>query len=158
MQEESHSSPNVASRMQLSARIQHDRKIAMKEKNALWKEVLSYIRAQIKNKEIDTKKDLIDDEVMQVIKKDIKSRNETLETLDEWSEEFVKQHNAIDLLQWYLPEPLSSEEIRAWIEAYLNNTVVEDINPHRGAIQWWLKAEYWWRVDGKTVNDVINSL
>ena len=137
--------------------IQNDRKTAMKEKNLLGKEVLSYIRSQIKNKEIDTKETLTNDEVIAVIKKDIKSRNETLETLEDGSDEFQKQHDAITLLTWYLPEPLSRQEIIDWIRAYLQEHTPDNLNPHRGAIQSWLKGAFWARVDWKLVNEIIGE-
>ena len=139
----------------LADQIQDDWKTAMKEKNVLRKEILSYIRAQIKNKAIDTKWELTDDDVIQVIKKEIKSRKETLESLDDESEEWQYQYAVIKLLQDYLPKPLGDEEMIAWIKRYRTESNEPISNAHRWAIQSGLRSQYWARVDWKRVNEII---
>ena len=64
--------------MTLLERITEDYKQAMKAHDEVRKLALNYLIAQIKNKKIELQSDLSDDDIVSVIKKEIKSLNETL--------------------------------------------------------------------------------
>ena len=67
--------------MSLYTTLQDDYKAAFKERRVLEKDALNYLLAQLKNKQIDLHRELTDDEVMQAIKKEIKTRRETVDLL-----------------------------------------------------------------------------
>ncbi|MFZ5341974.1 MAG: GatB/YqeY domain-containing protein [Patescibacteria group bacterium] len=68
--------------MSLSQQLTADYIEAMKNKEQIKKEILNYIVAQIKYKKIELQKDPSDADVIQIIKKEIKAREESLEYLN----------------------------------------------------------------------------
>jgi hypothetical protein len=58
-----------------------DYKQAMRDKDVIKKSVLNFVVAQIKGKQIDTQKELTNDEIIAIIKKEIKSMKEAMEFL-----------------------------------------------------------------------------
>ena len=62
----------------LYTQLQEEYKQAMRDRNKITKEILSFVLAQLKNKQIDQQAELTDDEVIKVIKKEIKGRKEAL--------------------------------------------------------------------------------
>ena len=65
----------------LQDKITADYKEAYKARDDLKKSALSYIISQINNKQIEVQRELQDDEIIAVIKKEIKSRQETIDFL-----------------------------------------------------------------------------
>ena len=55
-----------------------DYKLAMKEKNEIKKSALNFVLAQIKNKKIELQRELNDDEIIAVLKKEVKALNEAI--------------------------------------------------------------------------------
>jgi len=64
--------------MALYAQLQEDYKTAFKAKEKISKEILNFVIASLKNKQIELQKELTDDDVIKVIKKEIKMREETI--------------------------------------------------------------------------------
>jgi len=58
--------------------LQDDLKQAMKDKNIVTRDILRFVISQIKNKEIDTQKPLTDDEIIKIIKKEVKQIDEVI--------------------------------------------------------------------------------
>jgi uncharacterized protein YqeY len=67
--------------MSLNDKIMNDYKEAFKAKDTIKKEILNYIIAQMKYKKIEIQKDLQDDDIISVIKKEIKTRKESIDYL-----------------------------------------------------------------------------
>ena len=63
-------------------KIQNDYIQAMKNKETLKKSALNYLIAQIKNKKIELQRDPNDEEIISVIKKEVKSLNEAISFLE----------------------------------------------------------------------------
>ena len=55
-----------------------DYKLATKEKNEIKKSALNFVLAQIKNKKIELQRELNDDEIIAVLKKEVKALNEAI--------------------------------------------------------------------------------
>jgi len=64
--------------MTLFEQLQQDWKIAFKAREKVKKDILNFVIAQIKQKQIDTKETLTDEQVMKTIKKEIKTRAESI--------------------------------------------------------------------------------
>ena len=62
--------------------LQADFKTAFKERKDIEKGILNYVLAQVKNKMIDTRQDLTDEEVQQILKKEVKALQEAAEYLE----------------------------------------------------------------------------
>ena len=75
--------------------------------------ILRMAHAEIKQVEVDTRKDLTDDDVIIIIKKMVKQRKESLKAFQDAKREdlAVIEEKEIEFLSKYLPEPLSEDEL-----------------------------------------------
>jgi|AutmiccommuBRH23_1029490.scaffolds.fasta_scaffold00711_15 uncharacterized protein YqeY len=100
--------------MSLKEDLSAELKIAMKESNTDSKRVIRMVIASVKNLEIDKGKLLNDDEVISIIHKEIKSRNEVIDgaKLSNRQDLINEAENDKKILNRFLPEGLSHEEIK----------------------------------------------
>lgn len=104
--------------MALTDTIIKDMTSAMKSQDKFTLSVLRMLKTAIQNEKINKKHDLSDDEVISVIKKQVKTRKDSIVeyTKYEKNEEVENLTNEIKCLSKYLPEELSEEEITKVIE------------------------------------------
>jgi uncharacterized protein YqeY len=136
-------------------------KAAMKEKEA-GKERLSVIRmtrAAIKNAEIDKKKELADDEILQILAKEVKQRQDTIPVYQKANREDIaaKLENEIVILQEYLPQQLTEDELKAIITETIAQTGVAGIKD-MGKLMGAIMPKITGRADGKLVNQLVRQL
>lgn len=95
-----------------------DYKQAMRDRDAVKKQALNYIIAQIKNKQIDSSEELTDNEIHTLIRKEIKARLETISFLEkaENNDEVANEQAVIDILDSYLPSLMNEEETKKAIQ------------------------------------------
>lgn len=145
--------------MTLLSQITEDYKQAMKNHEEVKKLALNYLLAQIKNKKIELRTDPTDDDVISVIKKEIKSLNETLLFLEKAnkSDEIAIETQKKEVLQSYLPVILSREQTEALIDETVSKLWITDLKIQRWLLMKELMAEHKSELDGAVVNDIINS-
>ena len=145
--------------MTLLEQITEDYKQAMKNHEEVKKSALNYLLAQIKNKKIELRADPTDDDVISVIKKEIKSLNETLLFLEKAnkSDEIAIETQKKEVLESYLPAMLSREQTEALIDETIAKLGISDLKTQRGLLMKELMAEHKSELDGAVVNDIINS-
>ena len=145
--------------MTLLEQITEDYKQAMKNHEEVKKSALNYLLAQIKNKKIELRADPTDDDVIAVIKKEIKSLNETLLFLEKAnkSDEIVVETHKKEVLESYLPEMLSREQTEALIDEMVSKLWITDLKTQRWMLMKELMANHKSELDGAIVNDIINS-
>lgn len=146
--------------MSLEKRVFDDYMQAFKEKNEVKKGILNYIVAQLKNKKIELQKDLSDDDVISVIKKEIKARNESLDYLEKAgkADEVATEKSNIAVLEEYVPQMLSEEQTRSLVQETIASLGVQDIKAERGKLVGAIMATHKAVVDGKTLNEIIMSM
>lgn len=112
--------------MNLNERIANDMKEAMKKQDKFSLSVLRMLKSALQLEGIQLKKDLADDEVMAVIKRNVKQRKDSMEEFQKYgkTEEVENLEKEIALLKKYLPEELSDEQIEEAI-----NQVFDEIQP-----------------------------
>ncbi len=110
--------------MSLSEQIQKDLIQSMKRRDAARTGVLRMIKAALQNREIDKKVPLSEPETQQVLKTLLKQRNEAIEHYEAGGRPELadKERREIEVIEAYLPEPVSSEEI-----AVIVSDVVRDL-------------------------------
>ncbi|HEY3424143.1 MAG TPA: GatB/YqeY domain-containing protein, partial [Negativicutes bacterium] len=105
--------------MALKDKLTEDMKQAMKDKEAgkLRLSVIRMVRASIKNVEIDRKKELSDDEVLDILTKEVKMRRDAMEEFQKGNRpDLVEQlEQEIVILMQYLPQQLNEAEVRALV-------------------------------------------
>lgn len=145
--------------MTLLERITEDYKQAMKAHDEVRKLALNYLIAQIKNKKIELQSDLSDDDIISVIKKEIKSLNETLLFLEKVNkaDEIATETQKREVLESYLPEMLSREQTEDLINQTVEKLWITDLKTQRWLLMKELMANYKSEIDGAIVNDIINS-
>ncbi len=81
------------------------------------------VKSSIKNKEIDTKKELSDQDIIKIMATMIKQRNESIRLFKEGGRNELADKEAleIEILQGFLPPPMSKEEIIAAAGEIINN-------------------------------------
>ena len=133
---------------------------AMKNKDKERKETLSMLLAALKNKAIDKRADLTEAEENEVIKKEIKQTQETMD-LAPADREDIKEECAkrLAVLKEFAPEEMSEEQIRAEINEVLKNLgITEPTGKDKGKIMKELMPRVKGKADGKEVNRVLGSM
>ena len=145
--------------MTLLEHITEDYKQAMKSHDEVKKLALNYLLAQIKNKKIELRTDVSDDDVISVIKKEIKSLNETLLFLEKAnkSDEIEIETQKKEILQSYLPAMLSKEQTESLIDETITKLWITDLKTQRWLLMKDLMASHKSELDWSIVNDIINS-
>jgi len=116
---------------------------AMKDRN---KEVLSVLRmakGAMQLEEINTKKDLNDEEVIAIISKQIKTRKESIEEFKKGNREdlIAQTESEIKILEVYLPEQLSEKEVIKVITEEISKLDTPNIGSVMGAVTPLLKGK-----------------
>ena len=101
--------------MSLKERLSADFKEALKTKDATRKNAVNMARAAIKQYEVDHREELDDEGVQEVIAKQVKMRKDALADFEKAGRtDLLDVYKAeIDILQSYLPEQLSEDEVRS---------------------------------------------
>lgn len=143
----------------LEARILNDYKEAMKARDSLRSSVLSFLRADIMNVALSKKKNNLDDsEIIAVIKKEIKQRQEAIEQFTKGNrpEMADKEKKEMEILKAYLPEELAEEEIKKIIEEVISLTGASGIKD-MGKVMKEVGLKIAGRADGKLVSDLVRQ-
>ena len=133
---------------------------AMKNKDRERKETLSMLLAALKNKAIDKRADLTEAEENEVIKKEIKQTQETMD-LAPADREDIKEECAkrLAVLKEFAPEEMSEEQIRAEINEVLKNLgITEPTGKDKGKIMKERMPRVKGRADGALVNRLVGEL
>ena len=106
----------------MKEQIQKDYIEAFKAKETLKKDVLGLLKGAIQNAEINKKEDLTDDEIIDIVNKQIKLRKDGIVEFEKAGRDnLVSQYQEeIDVLSKYMPKQLTSEEVDAIIDEVIN--------------------------------------
>ncbi len=142
----------------LAARIQEDVKAAMKAKDKARLGVLRLITAAIKQKEVDDRTELNDDQVIAVLEKMVKQRKDSIAQYEKAGRTELAEQEAfeIGIIQEYLPEPLSEAEIDALITEAIDATGAAGMKD-MGKVMGWLKPRLAGRADMGQVSQTIKN-
>ena len=102
--------------------INNDMKKYMKEKDGFSLGVVRMVKGAIQLESINKKKELTDEEIISVISKQIKMRKDSIVEFEKGNRQDLVEQNKkeIEILNKYMPEQLSMEEINKIIdEAFL---------------------------------------
>lgn len=118
--------------MKIIERIEADFKEALKSKDESKISTLRLLKSAIKNKEIDKKQELTDDELSELILKEIKKRKESEDIYRKNNREDLaeKEKKEVEILQKYAPEQLTEKDLEKIIEEAITKigaTKISDI-------------------------------
>lgn len=132
----------------------------MKNKETLKKSALNYLIAQIKNKKIELQRDPNDEEIIALIKKEVKSLNEAISFLEKANkpEELQEEKDKKLILESYLPATLNEEQTKALIVATISKLNITDLKTQRGLLMKELMATHKAELDTALLNSLINTM
>ena len=144
--------------MGLRDKIPEDLKSALREKKPLELNVLRMLQASIKNREIDNKGELDDEQVVQVVASEIKKRRDAVE-------EFIKvnrkdaaetERQEIEILMKYMPEQLSEDEITSKVRDIIAESGAGGMKD-LGMVMKPVMTELKGKADGKLINQIVRK-
>ncbi|WP_028595871.1 GatB/YqeY domain-containing protein [Paenibacillus assamensis] len=144
--------------MDLSLRLSEDMKQAMKSKDKFKLSTIRMVRSAIQNIEIESKRTLNDDEVLEILGREIKQRKDALHEFEK-ANRFDLVDNLkleLDILLEYLPAQLSEEEIKAIVRETIQETGATS-KADMGKLMAALMPKVKGRSDGKLVNSIVQQ-
>ena len=105
--------------MELKARFAEDYRAALRSGDKLKVSVIRLLMALIKNREVEKRGPLTDAEVMQAISSSCKQRQDSIEQYRQGGRQDLadKETAELQILQSYLPQPFTAEELRLFRKA-----------------------------------------
>ena len=139
--------------------LRKDMVAAMKAKDKDTKETLSALLAALKNKAIDKRADLTEEEEVQVILKEIKQTKETMDTCPADRTDIIDECKArLAVLEEFAPEQMSEEQIEAEINAVLAELGIDaPTMKDKGKVMKNLMPRVKGKADGKLVNQLVGA-
>ena len=140
--------------------IMQDYKIAMKERQENRKLILNYLISQIKNKRIDLQRELTDEEVVNLIRKEVKSLQEGMLFLEKAGkgDELKTEEEKRKVLEWYLPQLMTKEQTKNLIQQIVVELGLIDLQKQKGILMKELMSKYRGNIDPELVNQVLLEL
>ena len=143
----------------LKEKLMQDLKDAMKEKNEIKKNTVQMLRASILQVEKDKGIQLEDNQIIDIIAKEVKKRKDAAIDFEKSGrDDLIAQNNAeIEVLINYLPKQLSKEEIEEIVKKVIEETGATSMKD-MGMVMKGAKEKIGASADGKTINEVVKSL
>lgn len=144
--------------MAIKDQLMQDLKEAMKNKEDVRKSVITLIRAAVKQREVDERVELNEEQVQDIIAKQLKQRRDSLEEFKKAGrEDLIEQtQKEIEIITTYLPAQLSIEEIETLVDEAIAETGATSVKD-MGKIMSVLNPKTKGRADGKVVNEVVRK-
>jgi hypothetical protein len=116
--------------------------------------VLGTVLANLKNREIELKRALTNEDVVDVLRRAVKTRRESIEQYDKAGRVDLSavEQGEIKVLEEYLPADVDPEEIRAAVRSVIAGGVV-DI----GKVMSQVMPAFRGRADGKVINQIVRE-
>ena len=142
--------------MTLRERLQDDTTAAMRSGDSLRRDTLRMVQNAVYNIEKAKKVTLTEDEILGVVVREVKTRRESVDAFRKGSREDLaaKEEAEIAILQEYLPQAMTEDELRALVDegiAATGATSARDM----GKVMGWLSPKIRGRADGKAASGLV---
>ncbi len=139
---------------ELLARLQDDLNASRKAQDKPATLLLGTVLSEVKNRRIELRRDVVDQEVVEVIRKAIKKRRESVEVYDKAGRSDLadKERAEVAALDKYLPPSVTDDEIRAAVAA-----VIGDGATSIGAVMGKVLPRFKGRAEGGTINAIVRE-
>ena len=144
--------------MNLSERLNDDMKQAMKSQDKFKLSVIRMVRSSVKNQEIDLKRALDDNEVLDILSREVKQRKDSLQEFEKAGRDDLVSDLAaeIEIISAYLPQQLNEEEIKVIVQQTIQETGASS-KAEMGKVMAALMPKVKGRADGKLVNTIVQQ-
>ena len=145
--------------MSLKTQLQTDVKAAMREGDKEKRDTLRMLLAAIKQKEIDEKVTLDDEGVLAILTRQAKQRRESMADYEKAgrAEQMAEEHFQLQVIETYLPQMMSAEEVEAIVAPIIAKLGVTDMKG-MGQVMGQVMPQLKGKADGRLVNQVIRQL
>ena len=142
--------------MPLKEKLMADMKEAMKSKNKVNKDVITMVRAAIKQREVDDRKELNDADVIDIIAKQIKQKKDSIPDFEKGNRQDLIDltNQEIKILLEYLPPQLSDEELDSIVQKAIEQTGAQT-KKDLGKLMALIMPQVKGKADGKHVNEIV---
>ena len=139
---------------ELLARLQGDLNASRKAQDKSATLLLGTVISEIKNRRIELKRDVVDTEVVDVLRKAIKKRRESVEMYDKAGRTDLadRERSEASALETYLPPAVSDEELRAAVKAAIAGGAGQI-----GAVMGKVLPQFKGRAEGGTINAIARE-
>lgn len=143
----------------MKEKLMEDLKMAMKNKDIIKKNTIQMIRAAILQTEKDKQIELDDNNILEIINKQVKQKNDALEQFKKANrQDLVEQTKLeINILKEYLPKQLSREEVEQIVVDLSRTLGISDMKG-MGTLIKSAKAKIGAGSDGKTISEVVKKV
>lgn len=143
----------------LKEKLLEDLKISMKEKNVNRKNVVQMVRAAILQKEKDNGIELQDNQIMEIIAKECKKREDSLEEYKKANREdlLTQIQDEINVLKEYLPKKMEKSEIEKIVKEIIEQTGATSMKD-MGNIMKIAKEKCGLSADGREINQIVKEI
>jgi len=144
--------------MSLKELLMDDLKVAMRDKDTVKKSVITMLRAAVKQVEVDERRDLDDEAVIDIITKQIKQKNNAIVEFKNGDRQDLVEltEKEIEFLMKYMPEQLSVEEVQKIVDeaiATVGATTMKDMGKVMGIVSNATKG----KANGKIIADLVKK-
>ncbi len=138
----------------LLARLQGDMNAARKSQDKAGTLLLSTVLSEVKNKKIELQKDPTDADVIDVLRKSIKRRRESIEMYAKGGRQDLadKEQSEAAALEKYLPAQVSDDELRAAVKAAIASGATQI-----GAVMGKVLPQFKGRAEGGVINAIARE-
>ena len=145
--------------MSLKEKLNEDLKQAMRDKEVVKRDSIRAINTMIKQIEVDERRVLEDDEVIKLVQRGIKQREEAISQYSAASRDDLvqKEQEQVDVFMLYLPKQLSDEELENGMKEIISEvgaTSLKDMGKVMGAAS----KKFAGVADGKRINEMVKKL
>ena len=138
------------------ARLKTDMKDAMRAKEADRLNTIRMLLAALKNKQIDVQRDLTEDDIVGVLSTEAKKRREAADSFRQGNRlELAEKEDAeLEVIEGYLPQQLSEEEVAAIVDELIAETGASskrDMGKIMGPLMGRIKGQF----DGGRAKDIV---
>ena len=143
----------------LKEKLLEDLKVSMKDKNVTRKNVVQMVRAAVLQVEKDKQIEVTDEQIIEIIAKEAKKRKDSINDYEKSGRQDLLEQirEEISILEEYLPEQLSIEEVEAKVKEIITELGASSMK-EMGMVMKAAKEKLGASADGKTINDVAKKL
>ena len=139
----------------LKKQIEEQIKEALKAGDRELLETLRFLISEVKNAEIDLKREATDEDVVAVVQKQVKQHRESIEAYKSAGRDdlFQVEKAQLEILQGFLPQQLSEEEVKIIVQETVSS-LLEEEKKNFGKVMGIVMG----KVKGKAAGDIVNKI
>lgn len=130
-------------------------KVAMKARDVNRLSVLRYMMSEIKNREIDAKHELSDEEVVELLRREVKRRSEAIDQFESGGRSDLanQEKSELAIIETFLPQLMTKEQVETIVDNVLAGSETKDF----GSVMKSVMQEIKGKADGKLVSEVVKT-